>query len=833
MANPPNFTDLARAQRLATNNRLSFNSIVNGGSPGSQNIPVLQPTPTPTPTPTITPTPTPLPQFSTFADLKTNSQSQQINNQSVYLQGYYAAEDGGEGVFTFNNTSLSADDAGAFVQPSNVIGAGRWVRQFNNDAKPEMWGARGDGTTDDQPAIQRAIRFVELTPPYRLYFDCKTYLLSAYPLSASFIPEKYWQHGYWQNFARLDHLMAGYYPNSDPDNPSCLNDSVSANIELIGKRQGNNVTTLSADCTFLFTPINDPQNFPYSNVWGDVYGLNCSHIIGFCRNLSSIKMRDFTLIPFSLSTFRPGTLTDSSTPYGIMTKRGNFSTTQGYNPSQYSCQETDTPFRTEAMYLSGITFINGSRTLTTGEGALVPGTGIKKMEVYKCEFLHPIEQQNYVTYMGQETNFEPGAGLTIFDSCTAEGISQTIYENASAGKQLLGEDGFLNNQGVSTIIRNCVFNRYTVETLLAGYSLPGYYSERPIVLPAMGGQIVFPINVGQAYFNRTFFNAYVHTMTSIMPVGSKVDLRIPQSQRSNLYGGNYVIDSYQTGGTLYANTLSTYVTRISAGLTQNNVRQLETFNVDLNSTVGQTFSSVFLFSQVTIPSYCAVTDTVFSGGLAYVNPVTNNVVMGHDPACNFVGTGNYYVSGCLFDRCQGPVVEEYNYSYWDSKSIVENNRFNMVPLTALSGVQVGKYINCIINNTFYGSIFRNNSAFGPYGVWGTTGQTTTHLPSSYNQIYYNSSDVFPYNFYDNNPFNASPPYQFQYFINYFQYDGVFTDNAMTLYTPLCSRIYKYGTLGGCNNWLQPIMDADTTVQTDQCNPPVTYNYIITGNKIKF
>ena len=157
MANPPNFTDLARQQRLAINSRLSFNSVVNGGSPASQNMalptpaptvtPTITPTVTPTPTmtptstPTITPTPTPLPQFSTFVDLKTNSQSQQINNQSVYLQGYYAAGDGGEGVFTFNSTSLSADDAGAFVQPSNVAGAGRWMRQFNNDAKPEMWGA--------------------------------------------------------------------------------------------------------------------------------------------------------------------------------------------------------------------------------------------------------------------------------------------------------------------------------------------------------------------------------------------------------------------------------------------------------------------------------------------------------------------------------------------------------------------------------------------------------------------------------------------------------------------------------------------------------------------
>jgi hypothetical protein len=40
MANPPNFIDLARKQRLATNNRLSFKNVVNGGSPASDNVPM-------------------------------------------------------------------------------------------------------------------------------------------------------------------------------------------------------------------------------------------------------------------------------------------------------------------------------------------------------------------------------------------------------------------------------------------------------------------------------------------------------------------------------------------------------------------------------------------------------------------------------------------------------------------------------------------------------------------------------------------------------------------------------------------------------------------------
>jgi len=51
MATVPNFRDLERARRLATNNRLSFNRVVNNGSPASQNtaIPTAPPAPVPEP----------------------------------------------------------------------------------------------------------------------------------------------------------------------------------------------------------------------------------------------------------------------------------------------------------------------------------------------------------------------------------------------------------------------------------------------------------------------------------------------------------------------------------------------------------------------------------------------------------------------------------------------------------------------------------------------------------------------------------------------------------------------------------------------------------------
>jgi hypothetical protein len=53
MATPPNFSDLARKQRLAVNNRLSFNSVVNDGALDCRSVGLPTPTPTPIPVPPV------------------------------------------------------------------------------------------------------------------------------------------------------------------------------------------------------------------------------------------------------------------------------------------------------------------------------------------------------------------------------------------------------------------------------------------------------------------------------------------------------------------------------------------------------------------------------------------------------------------------------------------------------------------------------------------------------------------------------------------------------------------------------------------------------------
>jgi subtilisin family serine protease len=794
-----------------------------------------------------------LPQFSTFADLKTNSQAQQINNQSVYVQGYYATGDGGEGTFTFNSASLSADDAGVFIKPSNIASAGRWIRQFSGNARPEMWGAKGDGLTNDQPAIQRAIRYVELNSPYKLLFDCKTYLLTSYPmvqndpLGTPIMPEKYWQDGYWKNYAKLDHLMVGFYPNPDNNSPSCLNDTVSANIELIGTRSGSRVTTLSADCTFAFTPTphGPPDPFPYYPLYRDAYSLNCSHVIGFCRNLSAVKMKDFDLIPFALSTFPPYPIpgiSDSATPFGGIVKRGNMSTTQGYGPGLYGAEETRTPFRTEIMYLSGVRFIGCSRSLTTGEGASLPHTGIKKMEVYKCEFLHPNDKLNAITAGGQETLFEPGASLLLFDSITAEGISDTVYQyDGNLNHVTRGEDGFLTCQGVSAVFTNCHFNRYTIETIIAGYTQSGLLAEK-LTIPRIGEQITVSFNIGGWRENyipdqtRGFYT-WLDTVTGqILPKGkiAWVTFNGQGGGGGGSYAGNYTINQYIAKSEGLFNTLSAVMTRLSAGLTNTGSDYVQSLNKELNARTGDTFNEAWVYPYIKgdtnwVPSYTKIIDCQFNRGASYVNPLMQNqfanCIVSHDPACNMLGTGNYYISGCLFDQCKDTIVEEINFGYFDSKGEIEKNTFNFKTLTAVSGIQTSYYYPVLFNSCFNKTVFRNNSAFGPFDL---EGNAINYLPEGFHQIYYNAYDTWPFDYY---PWidQIHPPYMQQLFATQ-SYNSFYTDNVITVYAPLCADIFRYYSLRECNTWKKPI-DVDTTQQANNCNPPTTFYNVITGNRI--
>ncbi len=94
-----------------------------------------------------------LPTVATMAALRARVASR---HTQVNLLGYYAANDGGGGLFAWDASSTATDDGGSVIQPTSLT-TGRWRRLGNPIVNVLWFGAKGDGTTDDHAAFQAAV----------------------------------------------------------------------------------------------------------------------------------------------------------------------------------------------------------------------------------------------------------------------------------------------------------------------------------------------------------------------------------------------------------------------------------------------------------------------------------------------------------------------------------------------------------------------------------------------------------------------------------------------------------------------------------------------------
>lgn len=80
-----------------------------------------------------------------------------VTYNSVLVLGYYAAGDGGGGVFRWNSGDASADNLGTIIIPNSAPGTGRWNRLSDGNVSVKWFGAKGDGVADDTTSVQAAI----------------------------------------------------------------------------------------------------------------------------------------------------------------------------------------------------------------------------------------------------------------------------------------------------------------------------------------------------------------------------------------------------------------------------------------------------------------------------------------------------------------------------------------------------------------------------------------------------------------------------------------------------------------------------------------------------
>ena len=129
----------------------------------------------------------------------------------------------------FNASSTAVDDAATIIKPTNITGAGRWIRQFSNYANVAMWGAVGDGVANDQPAIQTAINYCSLSGIPNLYFNTGTYYLSTFAI----------------NQYELSNLQVGYLPTKNDVNLYGTGQTILSSTNTYASIYGNQSTILT------------------------------------------------------------------------------------------------------------------------------------------------------------------------------------------------------------------------------------------------------------------------------------------------------------------------------------------------------------------------------------------------------------------------------------------------------------------------------------------------------------------------------------------------------------------------------------------------------------
>jgi hypothetical protein len=93
-----------------------------------------------------------------YAGLRATVPAQLADGQLELVDGYAKGGDGGGGIFAWSASSTKADNNGTVINPTGNTGAGRWLRQLQGVLRtPQMFGAQGDGATDDTAAFNAAL----------------------------------------------------------------------------------------------------------------------------------------------------------------------------------------------------------------------------------------------------------------------------------------------------------------------------------------------------------------------------------------------------------------------------------------------------------------------------------------------------------------------------------------------------------------------------------------------------------------------------------------------------------------------------------------------------
>lgn len=71
----------------------------------------------------------------------------------VFVGGYTAQSDGGQGWFYWDSTSSTSDNGGTIIEANSAPATGRWLRLYDGAINVKWFGAKGDASTNDADAF--------------------------------------------------------------------------------------------------------------------------------------------------------------------------------------------------------------------------------------------------------------------------------------------------------------------------------------------------------------------------------------------------------------------------------------------------------------------------------------------------------------------------------------------------------------------------------------------------------------------------------------------------------------------------------------------------------
>lgn len=97
-----------------------------------------------------------------------------VTHNNVYVSGYYEKNDGGQGLFYWDETSTETENGGTIIANDNET-TGRYKRIIENDTiNVKQFGSYGDGVNDDTEMIQAAI-----DTGYKVFLPEGTFMISS------------------------------------------------------------------------------------------------------------------------------------------------------------------------------------------------------------------------------------------------------------------------------------------------------------------------------------------------------------------------------------------------------------------------------------------------------------------------------------------------------------------------------------------------------------------------------------------------------------------------------------------------------------------------------